>query len=257
MKVLTISITTDCCFKCEGCISNSTFCPDSNRKMNTLSVRSLNLEMLYSCIKKHFEGWHIVITGGEPLIVNGISFFLNKLAETHEVCVMTNNFWLGDFVDILDKKIKILATWHPDMVKFDKFYNKWEKQPGNIKYKYLIHPKAIANGDVERHLELFSEYPLIGLFEGMWNGEGYDWFHPIYSRWRPEIPMPEPIPMLTIDTSGNIGQCWQRKASISDTVVRPDEMAFNACGYGWKPSLCRCQSVITALQVFGTNADSA
>jgi hypothetical protein len=253
MNIVVISVTSDCCFKCKGCISKSVFNPcGRGGRENSMSVRTINLEQLYKFVSSNLSGWKIIITGGEPFMVSGISFFLNRIAETNDVCVMTNNFYTEEIIGLLDERIKIIATWHPDMVKFDRFFNHHKPElKDRLLFKYLLHPRHIESGDAERHLELFPKPPLLGYFRGEWNGEQYNFLHPVYNNYRQYLKLETSARIMTVDTGGNIGKCWERQATIADSFFNFEALTRETCHFGCSLEFTCCPNEITALQAWG------
>ena len=241
MKIAELCITNQCNFSCDYCISDAAFIRKRPEKSWDFSGPCVEFAPWYEFVKRHLSGYIIQITGGEPLLVGDIHNFINDIVDLGNIVVVnTNGSIIQERLPYINPNVIFRISYHPEQRSNDKFV---EHLSGLDKTKtiinYVIHPRHIENGTVEKNLEFLDSLGFIyeaNGFEGNYNGKPYKFYLDYYNKYSSGLEKAEQLEMVVVQPHGAIFPCHgmqaMGKASIGNIHTGrfdPSGVCKNSC----------------------------
>jgi len=141
---------------------------------------AMNLHNLVRFIKTHLQGWDIVISGGEPLIVPGIDEAVKEISKTNRVKMLSNIIAIKKHKDLLLlPNVSWKVGYHPEFRDADEFIeniNFMKQYTDRFFVNFVKHPRMIKNNTFYKYKQLLDDLDIkydITMFKGVWEGKSY------------------------------------------------------------------------------------
>lgn len=212
MKIAELSLTNICNFSCDYCKSEASHIRDIRGKGWDFAGAIVDFAPWLKFVREHLHGYILLVTGGEPLIVQGIAQFVNDLSETNHVIVTTNGSSLGAVYPRINPNVKFRISLHPEQRTPAPFLNSIQHlEKSNILVNYVLHPRHIECGKYFEYISLLSSSRIpfeVTNFDGMYKGEAFHNLHPIYEGLiTPREPMADSLEIVVVWPDGRIYSC--------------------------------------------------
>ena len=249
MNLADISIINACNFSCSYCKSESMHVRQNNSNgVWDVMGPVTDFAPLINFIKTHIPDYRLQITGGEPLLVPGVEYLLNDLANIGNVILNTNGSLLPRKYPLLSSDIFYRISIHPDQRTLDKFREHVDYIPkGRFIVNYVLHPEHIRNGKAIEYIEFLDECGYnyeVTPFEGKYEGKDYKLFSELYRNVQSPVPKSdEDIQIVIIKPNGKVFACGEAANSVVIGDIYSNEFNVSAikskrCTFVDGTSLC-------------------
>jgi hypothetical protein len=211
MKLAELAITNQCNYTCDYCKSEASHLKDRFRKGWDFAGPIVDFAPWLLFVKLHLKDYIIQVTGGEPLLVQGIVGFVNELAKTNRVVINTNGTTLAEKFSQFDPGVKFRVSYHPEFLQHN-FAETVSKIPRErLLVNYVAHPRHILAYKNWEHVETLQELGVdyeVTAFEGAYNGNYFRCFNEIYEGITTDrLPMDSDFELVVIQPTGLVFDC--------------------------------------------------
>jgi MoaA/NifB/PqqE/SkfB family radical SAM enzyme len=174
-----LTVTDYCNFSCPGCIGFS------KKALNGSFVGKIDIKKLKNSLDKLNKVFNIIITGGEPLLVENIIEVLNELTEKHFIGLITNltNPRVKEFAEVIDPKRVDFIRGSSHLLELEKqnllktyfnHFNLLQEKGFNIYNEEIAYP--ILADRAEKYKKLFHARNIeltFNAYHGKWGSKTY------------------------------------------------------------------------------------
>jgi len=232
--ILDIALNNCCSYRCDYCISKSTFAPyvkHGGKYIHTNNGPSLKPHNLSNFIRNNFTPREafVQLSGGEPTLHDAfVPIMHNLMTMGYRPAVCTNASQIRQLSksEDLDKwDCWWRCSWHPEMRSIEDFGEDIAPLPQEkVLVNYVAHPKRIESGLIKEDLEKLGALGAkreVTCFTGDYHFQKFDKSSKIYEKhatcWSSEDIPARSVNYLSILASGEIMRCHRIK--IGDIYV--------------------------------------
>jgi MoaA/NifB/PqqE/SkfB family radical SAM enzyme len=174
-----LTVTDYCNFSCPGCIGFA------KKAVNGYSVGNIDIQKLTNSLDKLNKVLNIIITGGEPLLVENIIEILSELTKKHFIGLITNltNPRVRQFAGTIDPKRVDFVRGSSHLLELEKqslldtyfdHFNLLQVKGFNIYNEEIAYP--VLADRAEKYKKLFKARNIdltFNAYHGKWGGKTY------------------------------------------------------------------------------------
>lgn len=246
MQIAELSLTNICNFACSYCTSEASYIRARKGKNWSYAGPVVDFSPWLKFIQTHLAGYIILVTGGEPLIVQNIAEFLNDVSTTNGVFVNTNGANLQSILPLISESVKFRVSLHPDSRRLSEFRAVVSGlATDRVLINYMAHPSHLDSRvyfECVEFLKGLGKPYEVTAFEGSFAGRQLSCTDQFYfGLTTTRVTMAQEFKKICIHPDGRVFPCHGETAQIGDVYANALNISAacnNRCRYIDESSLC-------------------
>lgn len=214
----------------------------------------LDADFIIEYIQKHFSGYIVQLSGGEPLTHPAIEYIVREISKTNKIIICTNGELIPLHIRLLENKDLIWRiSYHPEFRNgnFLDIINLVMCSGSKYIINYVCHPRHIESGKVIDYINDIRDYNYeVSEFEGRYKNYIFRSVDNVYDDFRtPHNQISFDLEMVVIQPNGLLYSCHGRTDNAIGDVYK-NEFNGGGCNMNCKvdnKSLCQVYNSITRI----------